>query len=156
MDLMNELQAAMDDAAPPHTPRFAPGQKVRVVGNGMNHSYPVGEVVQILRVDASDGTYRARDPRTGRMGDWISDADLEPDTALGWEWLKTVLPAEDVALLEAFDGVHRLSLSPPVRDALLSQVPGLKATILRLSSPAVRAAGAGKRDANSERRRGVA
>ncbi len=127
-----------NDGAPA---RFAAGQRVRVVRDSMSHNYPVGECATVSIVDTSDGTYQLIDARSGRTGGWVPERDLESASALGWEWLQTVLPAEDLALLRAFDGLHGLNLAQPIRDALLGEVPNLKATILRVTpEPLQRAA----------------
>lgn len=123
--------------APPAA--FAVGQRVRVVRDTNMHEAPIGEAVRVERYDPSDRTYRVVDPRTGRASGWIPEADLEAATSLGWDWLRSVLDAEDVALLEAFDGLQQLTLASPIRDRLLRQVPNLRSTILRLTPAAVRA-----------------
>jgi hypothetical protein len=112
-------------------PRFRVGSRARVVANTNNHDYRIGATVEIRVFDAADRTYQARELGRRKDGNWIAEADLANATELGWDWLKTALPEEDVLLLRAFDGLEQLMLAPRVRDTLVSRLPGLKSAILR-------------------------
>lgn len=123
-----------DGAAGP--PRFRVGSRARVVSNTSNHDYRIGSTVEIRVFDGADRTYQARELGRRRDGNWIAEADLANATELGWDWLQSALPEEDVLLLRAFEGVEQLMLSPRVRDTLVSRLPALKSAILRTTPPA--------------------
>ena len=106
------------------------GERVRVVGNSNTHSYQLGRTYEVAHIDPSDSTVRARDPQTGVVGNWLRVVDLDRAAGVGWDWLKTVLPPDDVALLERFDGLEQLRLKRSVQQALVSALPDLPGAIV--------------------------
>lgn len=94
-----------------------------------HHDYRRGESYEVVRIDPSDGTLKARDYH-GDTGSWIRWADCEKCNDIGWDWLKGQLSAEALELLSAFDGLNTLTLRPDVRCALAGQVPALKDKVL--------------------------
>ncbi len=102
--------------------KFVKGQLVRVVGNTMKSDYPLGSVHTISLIDESDSTMTLASG--GRTGGWISFADVQP-VQLGWDYAKSVLPAEVVSLLEGCSGIEAISLKRSVCDAILLSVPNL-------------------------------
>jgi len=108
----------------------AEGQRVRVMANSNSHDYTIGKTY-IVTADRKDGhAFRARDEETGAIGNWLCPDDVVIVPRIGWDWLRTVLPAEDVAILEAFDGVHALALKLEVKDTILSDLDTLERSIL--------------------------
>ncbi len=84
-------------------------------------------------VDCGDNTLKARDAQ-GEEGNWIKWADCQKFSDIGWHWLKTVLPAEALDLLSAFDGLENLSLREDIRNRLVLQIPSLHDKILAVQS----------------------
>ncbi len=100
------------------------GSKVWVIGNCNGHGYTVGRVYVVAEVD-EDGTFRARDPDNGLMGNWMRWQDVDIRPPVGWAFCKTVLPAEVVQFLEAFDGIESIILRENVKQRLLHKLPDL-------------------------------
>jgi hypothetical protein len=94
-----------------------------------NHDYGSDQVYFVAEIDPRDSTLRARDAR-GALGSWIRWQDCRADETIGWNWLKGRLPAEDLELLSAFNGLERLSLRPEIAAALISDIPTLRKNIL--------------------------
>lgn len=110
------------------------GTPIRVRHVDPGDSYQVGREYVVHLVDASDGTFRARDPRTGTVGNWLRWEQVELGGAvIGWSFLKTALSPETVRLLEAFDGVDALVLREDVADTLLATIPDLPGRLRDLS-----------------------
>ena len=106
------------------------GARVRIVANSNQHDYEVGSEAVVAQVDTTKGAFRARRLDGSELGNWLVLADVERVAPLGWEWLRRHLPAEDVVLLEAFDGLEMLELTEEVKTELISQVVDLKGAIL--------------------------
>jgi hypothetical protein len=109
--------------------QFKQGDKIRAIGGFGHHAYEPNCHYTVVSVDSSDHTLTAAS-RTGKEGGWIKWHDCLKADEIGWEWLKTVLPAEALDLLAAFDGVHSLSLREDLRNRLIVQIPGLHDKIL--------------------------
>lgn len=108
---------------------FQSGDRIRAVGAIGMHSYESGRIYTVAQIDESDQTLRAVDS-TGSQGNWIKWRDCAKASEIGWEWLKTALPAEALDLLSAFDGLDRLQLREDIRNRLVLQIPGLHNLIL--------------------------
>ena len=106
------------------------GTRIRVIANSNEHSYALGSEVVVAEIDASRGAFRARKLDSGEIGNWLVSKDVARVAELGWRWLTQLLPPEDVALLEAFDGLDTLELKGEVKAELIKQVADLKAAIL--------------------------
>ena len=106
------------------------GDRVVVTGNTNGHRYQIGRTYEVVHVDLSDSTVRARDLRTGNHGNWLRMSDLARASGVGWDWLKTVLPPDDVALLEQFEGLTELRLGRSLQWRLVAALPGLAAAIV--------------------------
>ena len=78
----------------------------------------------------SDGTFKAIDEQ-GIEGDFLSWKDCEP-VGLGWEWIREHLDAHSLDLLSAFDGLQNLRLRESVETHVITSIPNLAETILRL------------------------
>ena len=114
------------------------GDRVRVVDEQHGHDYEVGRVYEVVRVYENDDTYILADPDTGRPGAPIFGDEIERASSansLGWEWLKSVLPAKDVQLLSAFEGLDRLTLREELKDRLVERLPKLKQQLLEETDP---------------------
>jgi hypothetical protein len=112
--------------------KFAPfkmGDRIQATSSFGQHSYEPGRNYTVTSVDRNDSTLKARDAM-GNEGNWIKWCDCKKSDDIGWEWLKTVLPAEALDLLAAFDGVEGLSLREDLRNRLVLQIPGLHDKIL--------------------------
>lgn len=108
---------------------FKPGDRVRAIGAFGHHSYQPGRTYTVTEVDPNDNTLRARDA-SGEIGNWIKWRDCSLAHDIGFEWLKTVLPAEALDILSAFDGLEYLSLREEIRNQLVLQIPNLQQRIL--------------------------
>jgi hypothetical protein len=108
---------------------FKTGDRIRATSAFGHHSYEPGRLYFVTCIDDSDQTLKARDA-TGNEGNWIKWCDCKKTADIGWEWLKTVLPAEALDLLAAFDGLESLSLREDLRNRLVLQIPGLHDKIL--------------------------
>jgi len=108
----------------------AEGQRIRVMANTNSHDYTIGKTY-VVTADRNEGhAFRARDEETGEIGNWLCPDDVVIVPRIGWDWLQTVLPAEDVAILAAFDGVSALALKLEVKDAILADLDTLERSIL--------------------------
>jgi hypothetical protein len=122
---------------PPHRRRnqmnasapFKTGDRIRAIGHFGRHSYQPGSVYTVTTVDCNDSTLKARDQQ-GEEGNWIKWADCQKFSDIGWDWLKTVLPAQALDLLSAFDGLEQLTLREEIRNRLVLQIPALHEKIL--------------------------
>ncbi|MGE0432837.1 MAG: hypothetical protein AB7K09_07685 [Planctomycetota bacterium] len=126
--------------------QLKPGDSVRIRGN--NIGYESGRTYIVVAVD-TDGTFRARDAQTGRIGGWCQVSDAEPASCIGWEFLREHLPEEAVALLGAFDGVEGIRLRDEVKDRILLRVRGLDRLIVE-EAAAAESEGQALRSANVE------
>lgn len=108
---------------------FKNGDKIRATGGFGHHGYEPGRLYTVTSVDSNDNTLKAQ-AANGQEGGWIKWRDCQKANDIGWEWLKTVLPAEALDLLAAFDGVENLSLREDLRNRLVMQIPGLHDKIL--------------------------
>lgn len=108
---------------------FPVGSKIRPIANFGRHGYQSGKTYTVTKVDSNDHTLCASDA-SGGEGNWIRWADCQLSDAIGWEWLKGVLPAEALDLLSNFDGLQHLSLKEEVRNKLLLKIPNLKSAIV--------------------------
>jgi hypothetical protein len=111
------------------TNSFNIGDKIRAIGGFGHHGYEPGRHYTVISVDSSDQTVKAKS-NNGSEGGWIKWCDCKKANDIGWDWLKTVLPAEALDLLAAFDGVENLSLREDLRNRLIMQIPGLHDKIL--------------------------
>ena len=109
------------------------GSRIRVVRNSNSHDYELNKVYVVTRVD-TDGTFKAKDPSTGKEGNWLRWGDCEPASDIGWKFCKEVLPQEVIALLSAFDGIEQIELSRDVKDKILLGLPDLYERILDASA----------------------
>ena len=94
------------------------GARVKVIESGPMDDTPVGNELVVHMVD-SDGTFRGRDPRSGRICGWLRWSQVEAVDQIGIEFLKGQLSAETVRLLLAFNGTENLRLKEEVRDRIL-------------------------------------
>ena len=108
---------------------FKNGDKIRATGGFGHHGYEPGRIYTVTCVDSNDSTLKAQ-AANGQEGGWIKWRDCRKANDIGWEWLKTILPAEALDLLAAFDGVENLSLREDLRNRLVIQIPGLHDKIL--------------------------
>ena len=106
------------------------GTHVRVVGNSNEHNYAIGGEVVVVEIDPTRAAFRARRADSDEVGNWLVASDVLKVARLGWDWLRELLPPEDVELLSAFDGLETLELKEEVKAELVKQVPDLKAAIL--------------------------
>jgi len=89
--------------------------------------YRRGEEYIVDVVDPSDGTFRARDPGSGRVGGWLRWTQVESaDDTIGLDFLKQHLSPEALTLLSAFDGLAGLRLKSEIRDRILLALPDLE------------------------------
>lgn len=100
------------------------GSTVWVTGNCNEHGYVIGRAYVVVEID-DDGTFRARDPDTGMVGNWLRWQDVDIRPPLGWQACKQVLPPEIVRFLEAFDGIESIRLKESVKQRMLAKVPQL-------------------------------
>lgn len=112
---------------------FRKGDIIRPVAMFQHHDYREGETYTVEDIDAADATLRARDS-SGAIHAWIRWCDCKAAGGIGWEWLKSQLPAEALELLSSFHGLERLRLRPEVAVALVEELPSLKEKILEASS----------------------
>ena len=105
------------------------GTRIRVIARFDRHNYLPNETYTVVRVDANDQTLVAKDD-FGEEGHWIRWSDCAQHAEIGWEWLKTKLPAEALDLLSAFDGLESLSLREDIRNHLITKMPDLKNRVL--------------------------
>lgn len=105
------------------------GTRIQVLANHNHHHYRIGRVYSVHQVD-SDGTLKAIDDQ-GIEGDFLSWKDCEP-VGLGWEWIREQLDAHSLDLLSAFDGLQNLRLRESVETKVITSIPNLAETILRL------------------------
>jgi hypothetical protein len=129
--------------------QIAVGDQVRVDANSNDSSYEIGHVYIVTSVDRSDGTAKARDPRTGLEGNWLRLSEVSRLNGLGWAWLKSVLDPTDVALLSHFDGLSALGLRRDLQSSIVATLPGLREAILALDPKP----GVGERNQRSGRAR---
>jgi hypothetical protein len=108
---------------------FKEGNKIIAIGGFGHHGYEPGRYYTVISVDSSDQTVKAKS-NTGSEGGWIKWCDCKKANDIGWDWLKTVLPAEALDLLAAFDGVENLLLREDLRNRLVMQIPALHDKIL--------------------------
>ncbi len=108
---------------------FPVGTRIRAVGHFNRHSYTASAVYTVSTIDTNDQTLQATDP-SGEEGNWIRWDDCVKVDDIGWDWLKTKLPADVLDLLSAFDGLHQLRLRNDIRDHLVLQIPELKDKLL--------------------------
>jgi hypothetical protein len=111
------------------TDTFKVGDKIRAVAAFGHHSYEPGRCYTVTSVDSNDKTLKARDVM-GQEGNWIKWRDCKKANDIAWDWLKSVLPAEALDLLAAFDGLEHLTLREDLRNRLVLQIPGLHDKIL--------------------------
>lgn len=110
------------------------GTPIRIRRVDPGDSYRVGGEYVIHVVDPSDGTLRARDPKSGVVGNWLRWDQVElGGNVIGWSFLKTVLSRDTVRLLEAFDGLEALMLREDVADTLLQAIADLPGRIRDLA-----------------------
>lgn len=110
------------------------GMRVRVREANPFDDYSIGDELVVEVVDPSDGTFRGRNPGTGRVGGWLNWSQVEQICGgVGWDFLKGVLTPETVQLLSAFDGLEGLRLRAEVGDAILLEVPDLEDRIREIS-----------------------
>jgi len=101
------------------------GTRVKVIDAGPFDDLVTGTEVIVQVVD-NDGTFRGRDPRSGRVGGWLRWQQVEPAFELiGIAFLKTHLSAEAARLLLAFNGTENLRLKSEVCDRILLGLPDL-------------------------------
>jgi hypothetical protein len=108
---------------------FKVGDKIRAIAAFGHHGYEPARCYTVTSVDGNDSTLKARDS-TGSEGNWIKWCDCQKTNGIGWDWLKTILPAEALDLLAAFDGLENLELREDLRNRLVLQIPGLHDKIL--------------------------
>lgn len=108
------------------------GSRIFVIGNVNNHNYIVGRAYIVAEID-DDGTLRARDPETGNVGNWLRWQDVDSVAPVGWQWARTVLPADVVLFLEAFEGIEQITLREPMKARLMQRLPSLFDAILEES-----------------------
>jgi hypothetical protein len=100
------------------------GSTVWVIGNCNDHGYVLGKPYVVVEID-DDGTFRARDPHSGMVGNWLRWQDVDIRPPIGWDSCKKVLPPEIVRFLEAFDGIESITLRESVKQRMLARVPQL-------------------------------
>ncbi len=105
------------------------GTRIQITANHNHHNYQIGSVHRVHQVD-SDGTLKAIDD-LGIEGDFLAWKDCEP-VGLGWEWIREHLDAHSLDLLSAFDGLQNLRLRESVETQVITSLPNLAETILRL------------------------
>lgn len=103
------------------------GTLVRVIRNEHNHSYRVGGVYTVSRVD-DDGTFQAAG-EDGRPGNWLRWTDCEPAGFEVWSRIAADLPEPILRFLACFDGIGTITLKEPVIDAVLATLPDLEERI---------------------------
>lgn len=111
-------------------PPPAEGERVRVLKNTNSHSYTTGQVYVVTGEVNPEGAFRARDEQTGDVGNWLTHSEVEVIPRIGWEWLRDILPRQDVRFLEAFEGIHSLTLKPTIKDTILADLDALDEAIL--------------------------
>lgn len=135
------------------------GSRVFIIGNANNHNYVVGKAYLVAEID-DDGTFRAKDPETGVVGNWLRWHDVDSVAPVGWQWVRTVLPPEVVTFLEAFDGIEEIRLKETMKARLMQRLPNLFDAILEESTqmadeaavvPQAATTGRGKADAAAKR-----
>ena len=105
------------------------GTRIQVLSNDNQHNYRIGSVHRVHQVH-SDGTFNAIDEQ-GIEGDFLMWKDCEP-VGIGWEWIREHLDAHSLDLLSAFDGLQNLRLRESVETKVITSIPNLAETILRL------------------------
>lgn len=104
---------------------FPKGTRIRATANFGRHNYQPNETYTVARIDPNDQTLIAKDS-SGEEGNWIRWADCSRHEDIGWDWLKTKLPAEALDLLSAFSGLEGLTLREEIRSHLILKIPDLK------------------------------
>jgi hypothetical protein len=115
------------------------GTPVFVTSNSNDHSYAIGRVYRVHKVD-TDGSFIAVDS-FGHEGDWLKWVDCEV-LGTGWDWLRGHLDARSLDLLSAFDGVESLRLRMDVETHVITSLPHLADVILNIL-PSINAAADG-------------
>lgn len=108
---------------------FTKGTRIRAVTSFGRHNYQPNETYIVSRIDSNDQTLIAKDS-SGEEGNWIRWADCSRQEDIGWDWLKTKLPAEALDLLSAFSGLEALTLREDIRSHLIMKMPDLKNRVL--------------------------
>lgn len=102
------------------------GDQVRIIANSNSHDYQIGKIYIVTSSRHENGeAFQARDPDTGKSLNWLTADDVVIVPRIGWQWLRTILPPQDVALLETFDGLDSLTLKQEIKDTILSDLPTL-------------------------------
>lgn len=105
------------------------GTRVYVVSNTNDHNYTVGRAYVITEVD-DDGTFKARDPDSGVVGNWLRWKDIDIVPPLGWDFCKGVLPPEVVTFLSAFQGIESIRIRDDIKTRILRKIPNLYDAIM--------------------------
>lgn len=112
------------------------GEQIRIVANSNDHEYQIGKIYIVTADRHENGqAFRARDPDTGETHNWLVPDDVIIVPRIGWQWLRTVLPPQDVTLLESFDGLDLLTLKQEIKDSILTDLPTLDHHILTAQRP---------------------
>lgn len=112
------------------------GDQVRIIANSNSHDYQIGKIYIVTSSRHDNGeAFQARDPDTGKSLNWLVPDDVIIVPRIGWQWLRTVLPPQDVTLLESFDGLDLLTLKQEIKDTILTDLPTLDHHILTAQRP---------------------
>ncbi len=111
------------------------GQRVRIIGNTVGHPYPVdgGAVYTVTAIDNSDDTVKLVAVNGSESSGWIPFSDISPTIHVGWDYLRTQLPAEALELLSSFDGLEELSLKPEIAARVVLRTPNLKESLIEIA-----------------------
>jgi hypothetical protein len=107
------------------------GQYVRIVGNFSSHSYKVGQVYRVVKIDTDDRTFIGADPITNTGDGWVQWAEASP-IEFGWEYCQSVVPPEVAMVLSGCRGIEAIALRADVKDAILKSLPDLRDRILEV------------------------
>ena len=108
------------------------GQTVRIA-NPPPEDFDPGDIVTVTLVDASDSTVKVTRVADAKTSGWIDWKDI-CSIGVGWDYCKSVLPDEVIALLSACAGSETLTLRNDIRDAIISNIPDLRDRILDVMS----------------------
>jgi hypothetical protein len=106
------------------------GECVVVARNIGEHGARVGSRFVVCRVDDSDNTLKGIPAGSSTVADyWMPWSDVEA-VPFGWDFARTHLPADVVALLAACDGIQTISLNRQIKNAIFESLPDWRQRVM--------------------------
>lgn len=111
------------------------GAKIRVIMPDIMDDYDESVVYVVAAVDPRDNAIRARDPKTGVVGDWIRWRQCElAVNVIDYHAIKHMLSTQTERLLAAFDGLEALKLRPEILYRIMARQPNLDGRLRRVGN----------------------